>query len=432
MIEQLPDFILSSLKHWYLFAYWLAFIAAFLETALLIGLLIPGSSLLLVLGAYAATNAQLDVRTLIGFAVVGAILGDNLNYFLGRRYGQRWTEHGLWFLQPEHFTTARQFFDQHGARSAFLGRFVPSIKKLVPFIAGTVGIRPPLFFSWNVLGATGWSFIWVGSGYLFAQSLSLAASWLSRLGMSLTVLLLLMLLLWFIKQHTVRHGRSLIHFAKSLLQSFATALKHNTELMAFVRRNPNFFNFIKNRVQRQQFSGLPLSLLGLAFVYVLALFGGIVEDLITLDPIVYVDQIAVQTVSSLRNPLVTQVFTFITELGMWQLLIPLLGFSVLILINLKRFLFALTLLISTTGSAIFVWLGKLAFHRPRPDVAVLIEHSYSFPSGHATLAVSFYGFLGYLLIRHSRSWSQRVNLFFMSAMLILLIGISRLVLGYII
>ncbi|VAW61840.1 DedA protein [hydrothermal vent metagenome] len=146
MIEQLPDFILSSLEHFHLFAYWLAFIAAFLETALLVGLLIPGSTLLLLLGAYSASG-QLEVGILKWFAVAGAILGDNLNYFLGRRYGQRWTEHGLWFLQPEHFTTAGQFFDQHGARSVFLGRFVPSLKEVVPFIAGTLGMHRPVFFS---------------------------------------------------------------------------------------------------------------------------------------------------------------------------------------------------------------------------------------------------------------------------------------------
>ncbi|VAW61843.1 DedA protein [hydrothermal vent metagenome] len=259
--------------------------------------------------------------------------------------------------------------------------------------------------------------MWIGSGYLFAQSLSLAATWLSRLGMSLMVILLLIILLWFIKQRVFHHGRSLIHFGKSLLQSFSTALKTNPGVMTYVRRHPAFFGFMKKRVQRQQFSGIPLTLLGLAFLYVLALFGGIIEDLITLDPIVYADQNVAQIIAALRNQPVIQTFIWITKLGMWQLLLPLLGISVLILISTQRYLLVLPLLVSSIGSAVFVLLGKLAFHRPRPADSVLLEHSYSFPSGHATLVVAFYGFLGYLLIRHSSQWSQRVNLFFISAIL---------------
>ncbi|WP_267927506.1 LssY C-terminal domain-containing protein [Desulfolithobacter dissulfuricans] len=73
--------------------------------------------------------------------------------------------------------------------------------------------------------------------------------------------------------------------------------------------------------------------------------------------------------------------------------------------------------------------GKLAFHRPRPDEAVLLESSYFFPSGHATMAVAFYGFLGYLLIRSAKQWKIRVNLFFLTCIPILLIGLSRIVLG---
>ena len=79
MIEQLFNSILPSIEHFRLLGYWVAFFAAFLETALVIGLLLPGSTLLLLLGALSATG-HLDFAGILWFAVAGAILGDNLNF----------------------------------------------------------------------------------------------------------------------------------------------------------------------------------------------------------------------------------------------------------------------------------------------------------------------------------------------------------------
>jgi undecaprenyl-diphosphatase len=86
-------------------------------------------------------------------------------------------------------------------------------------------------------------------------------------------------------------------------------------------------------------------------------------------------------------------------------------------------------LIAVTGSEAFAYLGKLVFHRPRPEMAVYAEHSFSFPSGHATIAVAFYGFVGYLLMRFSQSWSRKVNIFFATILIIIAIGFSRVYLG---
>src|SRR5512139_660609 len=114
--------------------YWVAFFAALLETALGIGLLLPGSTLLLLLGALSASG-YLDFGGLLWFGVAGAVLGDNFNYWLGQRYGSRWTRGGVWFLTAGHFEQARRFFDRHGARSVFLARFIPSLKEIAPFVA---------------------------------------------------------------------------------------------------------------------------------------------------------------------------------------------------------------------------------------------------------------------------------------------------------
>ncbi len=428
MIDHLFQAILPSIAHVHLIGYWVGFFAAFVETVLVVGLLVPGSSLLLLLGAFSVTG-HLDFGDLLWFAIAGAVLGDNLNFWLGRRYGQQWIRNGVWLLKPEHFAQVRRFFDDHGAKSVFLGRFIPSIKEIAPFVAGAVGMRRHTFFLWNVLGGIGWGLQWVGGGYLFGQSLNLARVWMSRAGMALVVVLLFWLLLWLVQRAVLRHGREFMLLFVSLARSIAAAIRSNPFVRRLLRRYPGTVAFLKARTDRSRFSGLPLTLLVMAFVYVLALFAGIVEDLVTSDPIIAVDHATAQLVAAFRAPGVITPFLWITGLGVSLVVGPLLAITGLILWLLRRQWLLLPLLASSLGATAFSALGKLAFHRPRPAEAVLLESSSSFPSGHATIAVAFYGFVGYLLIRSARQWKTRVNLFFLTCILILLIGLSRIVLG---
>lgn len=87
------------------------------------------------------------------------------------------------------------------------------------------------------------------------------------------------------------------------------------------------------------------------------------------------------------------------------------------------------LLVSTIGSSIFTFLSKLLFHRVRPADALLLEQSYSFPSGHATIAIALYGFLAYLAIRFSPNFIRQVRIFFTMFLFAVLLGLSRIVLN---
>lgn len=428
MIERFFAAILPSIEHFHLLGYWVAFFAAVVETVLGIGLLLPGSTLLLLLGALSA-DGYVDFGDLLWFAVAGAVLGDNFNYWLGQRYGNKWARSGVWFLTPDHFEQARRFFDRHGAKSVFFGRFIPSVKEIVPFIAGTVGMHYRTFLLWNVLGAIGWGLQWVGGGYLFGQSLKLAQTWMSRAGMMLVIIVLAWALLWLLQRFVVRRGREVWRVAVSLGRSIKGALARNPYVRRWGRRHPGSIRFLTGRVDRSHFQGLPLTILAVAFAYVLALFGGIVEDVVTSDPIVAVDHATAQLIGAFRAQGIIPPFIWITNLGAPPLVGALLVAACLLLWLVNRSYAAAGLLVSTLGASVFLTLGKLAFQRPRPVEAVIFESSYAFPSGHATLSVAFYGFLGYLLIRSASRWNVRVRLFFATGVLVLLIGLSRIVLG---
>ncbi|MDD2468067.1 MAG: VTT domain-containing protein [Desulfobulbus sp.] len=427
-IEKFFSTILPSIEHFHLFGYWAAFFAALLETALVVGLLLPGSTFLLLLGALSASG-HLDFGDLLWFAVAGAVLGDNFNYWLGRRYGHQWIRKGIWFLPSELLQQAHRFFDRHGAKSVFLGRFIPSVKEIVPFLAGSVGMSQRTFMVWNVLGAIGWGMEWISAGYVFGQSLKLAQVWISRVGMMLIVIVITWVLLWLLQRFVVRHGRKMWRVMASLGDSFNEALANNPYVCQLVRRHPDIIRFLGARADRSHFTGLPLTLFGLVFVYVLALFAGIVEDVVTSDPIVAIDHATAQLIAAFRAPEVITPVIWFTNLGTAPIVGILFGATCLLLWFVHRKFAVIGLLVSTLGASIFSMLGKLAFQRPRPIEAIILEPSYSFPSGHATISVAFYGFLGYLLIRFSNGWNARVKLFFVTAGFVLLIGLSRIVLG---
>ncbi len=162
-----------SANNFHIFSYGLAFLFALLETMVVVGFFVPGSTAILFLGAFSAMG-YLDIKLLFLFAVVGAVVGDNFNYFVGRKYGSRYFENGFWILTKSRFLKAKKFFNKHGVKSVFLGRFIPSIKEVVPLIAGTLKMDKKKFFLWNFLGAVGWGAEWLFLGYIFGSSVGLA------------------------------------------------------------------------------------------------------------------------------------------------------------------------------------------------------------------------------------------------------------------
>ncbi len=257
MVIDLINNILPSIEHFHSVGYWIAFFAALLDTTIGIGLILPGSTIILFLGALSA-RGYLDVGDLIWFSVLGAMIGDNVNYYLGRRYGAKWLEGGFWLLKANHIEKAKNFMDAHGAKSIFLGRFLPSVKEIVPFIAGSVKMNKRTFMFWNVLGAVGWGFEWVLTGYLFAQSLNVAEWWLSRSGLFVAFLLIFGGIVYFIKWLIIRKGKQFWTIFTSLCQSIKEAVIKNEHVLLWMQKHPRSISFLKSRFDTTIFSGLTL------------------------------------------------------------------------------------------------------------------------------------------------------------------------------
>ena len=179
-MQELLTNILELTSQMGVYIYSLVFIAAFSETVLGVGLLIPGSTIILIFGALASSNI-ISIWATIVMSILGAVLGDNINYYLGKKYGKSWISEDSWILTPANYKTGKIFFDEHGVKSILFGRFVPAIKEIIPFIAGLMHMDRREFYLYNVLGAIGWSLEWVGLGYFFGYSFNLAETWIHRI-----------------------------------------------------------------------------------------------------------------------------------------------------------------------------------------------------------------------------------------------------------
>lgn len=420
--------LLNSIGDYHTIGYLIALVIALAETTIGIGLLIPGSTIILFMGGMAA-KGYFNLFYLIIFAIAGAILGDNLNYYIGKKYGIKIFKKGFWFVKPVYFKKGQKFFDKHGSKSVFIGRFIPSIKEIVPLIAGTFKMERSSFMLWNFLGAIGWGMAWTLPGYFFSQSLDIAKIWLTRTGYFLTIIFVIFIIFYIIKTVVIKKGKSFFALLISLLKSIKKGIVENQNVKKYVKKHKKFFSFLQRRLDKNNFYGLPLTLLTIALIYALGMFGGIVEDIINSDSIVTADVRLENLIAVFRSTALTKFFFWVTLLGKWETILMFTIATITILWIKNKRNYITPLLLSIIGSEVFTFLGKIILHRSRPDVALYTENTFSFPSGHATIAMSFYGFLTYLLIRNFSKWKHKTNIFFGGFAIIILIGFSRLYLG---
>lgn len=227
-----------------------------------------------------------------------------------------------------------------------------------------------------------------------------------------------------------RMGEPLWSFLRSVLGSIKQAVGSNPDVKNLIDKHPSLVGFLRRRFSREDLHGRSMTILILAFLYVFLLFMGSIEDFVTKGVILSADVRIANLLYSFRNPHLTAILLWVTLLGNWQIAAGVILTATALLLLQARNGHAAGLWLSVSGSVLFTQLGKLAFHRPRPSVAEYLETTYSFPSGHASIAVGLYGYLIYLLWCSSWSWRRKMILLSSLGMTaILAIGFSRIYLG---
>jgi membrane-associated protein len=151
--------------------YLLLFLIVFCETGLVVTPILPGDSLLFAAGAVAALpDSPLHPQFLIPLLIVAALLGDNMNYFVGCAIGPRlFNRPKSLFFNPAHLHRTREFYEHHGGQTIILARFIPIIRTCAPFVAGMGAMRYRRFILFCIAGACLWVPIGVLAGYLLGE-----------------------------------------------------------------------------------------------------------------------------------------------------------------------------------------------------------------------------------------------------------------------
>jgi membrane-associated protein len=178
LFKKLIDFILHIDRHlaeivasYGLWTYAILFAVIFVETGLVVMPLLPGDSLLFAAGALSAlTESHLNVHLMAGLLFVAAVLGDTLNYWIGRKLGPAVfkREDSIW-LRKKHLDRAHEFFERYGGRAVILARFVPIVRTFVPFVAGVGAMTYRRFLAFNVIGGFAWIYAFTYLGYFFGN-----------------------------------------------------------------------------------------------------------------------------------------------------------------------------------------------------------------------------------------------------------------------
>ena len=180
-VAQFIDIVLHLDKHlallvaeYGIWIYAILFLIVFCETGLVVTPFLPGDSLLFVAGALAAEGVGgggIDIRILIAVLLTAAVLGDNVNYGIGRWVGShilRWGE-GSRFFNRAAYDKTHAFYERYGPLTMTMARFVPLVRTFAPFVAGVAHMTYPRYFAFDLLGAVLWVFSLTLAGYWFGN-----------------------------------------------------------------------------------------------------------------------------------------------------------------------------------------------------------------------------------------------------------------------
>ncbi|AIE84910.1 DedA family protein [Fimbriimonas ginsengisoli] len=159
-------------------AYGILFAIIFAETGLIVVPFLPGDSLLFMLGIFSVSSVvkgqveppAFNVWIIFPLLAAAAILGDQLNYQIGRYFGSHlFKNEKSKLFKPSHLRTTHEFYEKHGSKTVLLARFVPIVRALAPFVAGMSSMPYRTFTAWSVGGAVLWVGVCVFAGHLFGN-----------------------------------------------------------------------------------------------------------------------------------------------------------------------------------------------------------------------------------------------------------------------
>ncbi|MDP2709186.1 MAG: bifunctional DedA family/phosphatase PAP2 family protein [bacterium] len=375
----LNDFLLNLplplLDHW---GYLIIFLSAITETLPILGTFVPGQTVVVLAGVFAKLNI-FRLEAVIAVAIAGAVIGDLLAYFIGRKFGYDFVIRygGYFFLKREKFEQAQILVAEHAGKALILGRFNPFTRAVAAFIAGICRVRFSKFIFYSIVGSVIWAVTSIALGYVVGEGIEAAAKHFGRIILAAVALIIAIVLL-FRYLNKKKHIFARLHFIYLAFNVFA--------IYAFSKLAEDYLS-------RGFFYGFDIKLSGM--------------------------------ISSAWRPWLDKVMVAATNaLGPEVLLTALLLAAAYFLI--KKNWYKSGLVFFGAAGLIMGELFKLLVNRPRPDGGLISESGLSFPSQHAFMAFIFFALAILLFAPKIKKYWLRYLFILGSAALILLVGFSRI------
>src|SRR2546422_972464 len=264
-----------------------------------LGIPLPGETALLTAAALAALG-HLSIYAVVATAVAAAVIGDNGGYWigrkggiaLGRRYGRRI------HLNESHLDRARGFFERHGPKTVFIGRFIALLRTWVAVLAGTARMPYGSFMFYNALGGVCWAVMFGTLGFVFGRNLPRLEHYIGQASLAGALLVALVVGLVLAWRWFERNRARLVERTQSSWQQ----VLGRPALQRLKVRHPHAWTFVAARFAGGGYLGLHLTI-GLAIsLGGLWLFGGVTEDVIHHDPLTRFDATLLEWIHAHATP----------------------------------------------------------------------------------------------------------------------------------
>lgn len=401
---------LNSNPEWFLFG---VLLTAFSESLAIIGLIMPGAFLMFALMVMAG-NQDFSLQAVLIWSFVGAVTGDAVSFYFGRIFKHRIPSLWPFNRKPEWLHQGRSFFDQHGGKSIFIGRFVGPVRPIIPMIAGMLAMPSGRFLFVNVVSAVGWAICYVLPGYIIGAAMRLNISLPENFkSIFFTTIILLFgfiaLAVWVYQN--LHPERSIYRYMKKVFSSHDTLETVWHKLSSPRTDDPSF----------------PLPSL-LTLITCLALFLGWVFWVDYASHPLFTDQALLDLAKQIHTEQGHTALVAITMLGDPNLLYFCAGLFSLYLIIKRQYAGIVLIAAVTALSYTLVTSLKDAFELARPDLLVTAFPGHSFPSGHTVGATVYFGLIASFLAQELAT-HKRWPFYFGALLLALLVGGSRVLLA---
>ena len=404
---------LNANPEWALFA---TFIISAAESVAIIGTIVPGSVTMTAIGTLAGAGI-IPLWATIFWAMLGAIVGDSISYFIGHHFKARL--HQLWPFKnnPGILERGERFVHKYGVMSVFIGRFVGPVRALVPLVAGMFGMKPRQFAIANIASAIGWAPAYMLPGILLgAGSLELPPD------IALHVILVLFLIILFIVLciWSIYKILQLIHQQTFQIQTWMWQHLKRSPLLApatilLKHHQPDKPNGQLNLCLYFLLTSTLLICLALYVKYTGA------ANLVINDALFHLFR-------GIRQPAADNIMLNLSLLGQKQVILPVVVILFGWLLLCKRWRLAVHVISLGILAAGSVFVMKQLIQSPRPWGIAFSPETFSMPSGHTTLATTLYFGFGFLLASSCRP-SRRWPIYLLTSLLVFAIALSRLYLN---